>query len=101
MAGNDEGRTLQIIAAQGLAERLNRGLRLGADVGGVVVEGYFEVDVRLVLGDDRDRPALAGRQRPRIAVAKGLDEFSFRGAHGGIGGSRDREAAGERLLGSK
>ena len=82
VAGDDEGRALQVGIGQRLAERLNRGQRFGADIGRVVVEGDFQIDIRLVLGDGGDFLALADRERARGPAADLLDEAPF------LGGSR-------------
>ena len=92
MAGDHEGRALQVGVGQRAAQRLHRGKRLGADVGRVVVEGDFEIDIRLVLGDGRDLLALGDRQRARGAAADVCDELGFRGVRrpGRLCGPTDR-----------
>ena len=98
VAGDHEGRALQVGAGQRAAERLHRRQRLGADIGRVVVEGDLEIDIRLVLGGGGDLLALGRRQRARRAAADGLDQLGFRRVRRRIGLRGDREAAGQGLL---
>src|ERR1700687_1413977 len=85
MTRDDEGRALQIGIGQRLAEGLNRGLRFCADIGRVVIEGDFQIDIRLVLGNGGDLFALDYRERTRGPVTDGLDETSLRGNRRRIG----------------
>ena len=84
MAGNHEGRTLQARIGERLAEFLHRAHRALADVGRIVVEVDFEIDLRLARGKFRNFLALAERQRPRLAVAQRVDEARFLGLGGGV-----------------
>ena len=98
MAGDHEGRALQARLRQRFAEFLHRLRRVLADVGRVVVEADFEIDLRLGRGDLRDLLALAERKRPRLAVAQAVDELALFG----LGHVIDlllpsRQAAGQRL----
>ena len=84
MTGNHEGRTLQARIGERLAEFLHGGHRALADVGRVVVELDFEIDLRLARGKFRNLLALAERQRPRLAVAQRVDEADFLGLYGDV-----------------
>ena len=87
VTGNHEGRTLQAGVRERLAEFLHRRHRVLADVGRVVVEVNFEIDLRLGRGDLGDFLALAERERAGLPVAQRVDEAGFLGLRG-----RDRPA---------
>src|SRR5438046_1012105 len=66
MTGDHEGRTLQAGVRQRLAEFLYRRHRTLADIGRVVVESDFEIDLRLGRGEFGDLLTLAERERARL-----------------------------------
>src|SRR4051812_22537453 len=100
MPRDDEGRALEVVVGERTAERLNRRQRLRADVGRVVVEVDFQIDLRLVLDHGRDLFTFTVGQRARGAAADLFDELGLGGSRGRIdGGLRTgRKATGQRLL---
>ena len=60
MACDDEGRAFQLGVGQRLPQRLNRGQGFFADIGRIVIEVDFKIDIRFVLGDGGDFFALGG-----------------------------------------
>ena len=97
VAGDHEGRALQRRIGQCLAERLHRGHRGLGDVGRVVVELDFQIDVRLGRRELRDLIAFAHRQRTGLPVAHGVQEGRFLGLRRRIGLRTDGQAAGHGL----
>jgi hypothetical protein len=70
VTGDHEGRAFEIVVGERAAQRLNRGQRLRADVGRVVVEVDLEVD--LLADNERvDRPRIFWTNLPSAADTAG------------------------------
>jgi hypothetical protein len=97
VTGNHEGGALQAGVRERLAEFLHRIHRFLADVGRVVVEVNFEIDLRLARGDLRDFLALTDRERTGLPIAQCVDEGRFLGLRGRVHLRAGRKTAGQRL----
>ena len=97
MAGDHEGRTLEVRIRKRLAELLHGLRRALADLSRVEVELNLEIDVRLGGRDLRDLLTLAQRERPGVAVAQRLDEADLLCLDGRIGLRSARQRAGQGL----
>ena len=96
MPANQECEVLQFRRAQCRAKRDQRRHRLRTDHGRIVVEGDFEIDARLGLGDLGRLGALLDGNGPRLLTAQTVDKAAIFRVRGG-NSERPRQPASDRL----
>jgi hypothetical protein len=77
VASNKEGRALELGVAQGFAEFVQTGPRVGEDVGGIEGEEDLDIDIRrlTLLNELGDPGAFLNRDLPGLEVSELLTEF--------------------------